>query len=98
VGGTNLVGGLDAITDPTVGIRVLGIDTENRVQQAINPGDSWVVQDISNGGQVRGTPTAILRNDRLEVMGIGLDGQVWMERSSSGTWTGWSGVGGDFGA
>jgi hypothetical protein len=62
-------------------------------------GTGWTNRDISNGGLAIGTPAVMPNAGRLDVMGVGLDGQVWLESlppGSSTTSNGWAPAGGNF--
>jgi hypothetical protein len=100
VGGTGLIGGLDAIRHPDFGFRVVGVDSSSRFQQfRSTDGTGWTNRDISNGGLAIGTPAVMPNAGRLDVMGVGLDGQVWLESlppGSSTTSNGWAPAGGNF--
>ena len=77
--------GWTRLQDATFGFRVLGVDTSNHIQQfRSTDGSSWTTGDISNGGLAIGTPAVMHNSGRLDVMAVGLDGQVWLETSAAG--------------
>jgi len=97
MGGDSLTGGLRSIVDSGGTHRVFGVNSVGALWQYIGSYEGgWTIQNVSNGGLLRGTPAVLYRDGRFDTFGIGYDGSVWQQTYFAGSpgWNLWQRVGG----
>jgi hypothetical protein len=98
MGGANLVGGLASVIGVGGIPHVFSVTSGGGLWQFFGSWEGgWALQDVSNGGVLRGSPAAVYRDGRYDVFGIGQDGGVWQQTYTEGlpTWNPWRRVGGN---
>lgn len=97
MGGANLVGGLAAVVDSYGSPHVFCVTNNGQLWHYYGSYEAgWGLQNVTNGGNLRGAPGAIYRNGRYDVFGIGTDAAVWQQTYTEGatSWNPWRRVGG----
>lgn len=95
--GVNLVGDSALARFNTSDLAVLARGSDNHIYYKVNPGadDSWPLGAwTSLGGDFISDPAAVSwAPNRLDVVSVGSDGNIWHSSYLNGTWSGWGSIG-----
>ena len=97
VGANASAHGFDGVLDSTNAHHIVGVSSTGGIWKWYGwLGDSFALQDVTNGGTLVAAPAATYFDGWLDIFGVGTDGAVYRQRNESGSsiWSGWSRVGG----